>query len=138
MRNIFALSAAALALTASFASADTNSVGLQQIANYLGVDAGAYSATELHELLAARNDGDQSTYAYLLDQENRSTSEALTPGKAQIAAQVGLDPSQYSTAELAMVQDALRDGDQQAANFVISHQNRNNYYFPQPEMGRDS
>ncbi|MBZ4023777.1 hypothetical protein CKO11_15095 [Rhodobacter sp. TJ_12] len=138
MRNTFALAAAALALSAGFASAAEPNQGLKQIASYLGVDAGAYSANELHQLLAARSSGDQSTYAYLLDRNDRSNSTRVSAGKAQIAAQAELDPAQYTTAELILIDRAQREGRQQDAEFYINHENRNDIYHPVPRRGRDS
>lgn len=138
MRNALAYTALALALSAGAASAAETSPGLQQIANYLGVDAGAYSAVELHQLLGARSNGDQSTFNYLLSHGDRASTETVNAGKAQLAAQVGLNPSDYTSAELIRVQDAQRRGDLQTVNFFVSHQNRNSVYFPQAEVGRDS
>jgi len=138
MRNFVALSALALALSAGAASAAETGPGLQQIAAYLGVDAGAYNTVELHQLLAARSNGDQSTFNYLLSHGDRTDNDTVNAGKAQLAAQVGLNPNDYTSAELIRVQDAQRRGDLQAVNFVVSHQNRNSFDFPQAEVGRDS
>lgn len=138
MRNFVALSALAIALSAGAASAAETNAGLQQIAHYLGVDAGAYSAVELHQLLGARSNGDQSTYAYLLEHGDRTAAETVTAGKAQLAAQVGLNPNDYTSAELIRVQDAQRRGDLQAVNFIVSHDNRNSFNFVYEPAGRDS
>ena len=113
-------------------------ITLNQIANYLGVDAGAYSAVTLHELLAARNDGDQYTYNYLLKHGDAATVETSNAGKLQLAKQVGLNADDYTSAELIRVQEAQRRGDLQEVNFVVSHQNRNSFDFPQAAVGRDS
>ena len=138
MKRNMAYSALALVLSAGVASAADVNPGLQQIANYLGVDAGAYSATELHQLLGARDAGDQSTYDYFLKHAGAAQGDAVTAGKAQIAAQVGLNPAEYTTAELIRVQKAQRQGDLQTVAFVVSHQNRNTIVNPQVAMGRDS
>lgn len=137
MKRNMAYSALALVLSAGVASAADVNPGLQQIADYLGVDAGAYSATELHQLLGARDAGDQSTYDYFLKRVDAAPSDAMTAGKAQIAAQVGLNPAEYTTAELIRVQQAQRDADLQTVNFVVSHQNRNTIVNPQVPMGHD-
>ncbi|MPL74130.1 hypothetical protein SDC9_19940 [bioreactor metagenome] len=138
MKRNMAYSALALVLSAGVASAADVNPGLQQIANYLGVDAGAYSATELHQLLGARDAGDQSSYDYFLKRVGATEAAAVTAGKAQIAAQVGLNPAEYTTAELIRVQQAQRQGDLQTVSFVVSHQNRNTVVNPQVAMGRDS
>ncbi|SOC16954.1 hypothetical protein SAMN05877809_10924 [Rhodobacter sp. JA431] len=138
MRTTVALAAAALALSAGFASASEPNQGLKQIAAYLGVDAGAYSATELHELLAARKDGDQSTYAYLLERGDLNKDAATSAGKSQLAAQLKLDPSEYTSNELTLISEARRDGDRNAERFLLNHENRNNIYHPVPQIGRDS
>ncbi|RLL64563.1 hypothetical protein [Paenirhodobacter hankyongi] len=138
MKRNMTYAAVALVLSAGVASAAETNQGLQQIANYLGVDAGAYSATELHQLLGARDAGDQSTYDYFLNRVGAAQGDAVTAGKAQIAAQVGLNPAEYTTAELIRVQKAQRQGDLQTVTFVVSHQNRNTIVNPQVAMGRDS
>lgn len=138
MKRNMTYAALALVLSAGVASATEVNPGLQQIADYLGVDAGAYSATELHQLLGARDAGDQSTYDYFLKRVDAAPSDAMTAGKAQIAAQVGLNPAEYTTAELIRVQQAQRQGDLQTVNFVVSHQNRNTIVNPQVAMGHDS
>ncbi|PTV95827.1 hypothetical protein C8J27_103155 [Rhodobacter aestuarii] len=138
MRNTVAIAAVALALGTSFASAAEPRQGLQQIADYLGLDAGAYSATELHELLAARDAGDQSTYAYLLERGDLAKDAAASDGKSQLAAQLGLDASAFTSAELTQISDARRDGDRNAEHFLLNHENRNNIYHPVPQIGHDS
>ncbi|MGD9916718.1 MAG: hypothetical protein AB7U46_01775 [Paenirhodobacter sp.] len=138
MRNVLASTAFALALSAGAASAGGANAGIDQIAHYLGVNAGAYSSVELHQLLAARNAGDQSTYAYLLAHGDRSSDTAATAGKEQLAAQAGLNANDYTAAELIRVRDAQLRGDLQEVNFVVSHQNRNSIVNPQVQVGRDS
>jgi len=138
MKRSIAYSALALVLSAGVASAAEVNPGLQQIADYLGVDANAYSATELHQMLGARDAGDQSTYGYFLNHVDQTPKQDVSAGKAQLAAQVGLNPAEYTTAELIRVQQAQRESDLQTVNFVVSHQNRNTIVNPVVQMGRDS
>lgn len=139
MKRNFGIAALALVLSAGVASAENVNPGLQQIANYLRVNASEYTSVELHELLAARNSGDQSTFTYLLNHGDRAVStDEVSQGKAQIAQQVGLDASQYTTAELIRVQEAKRRGDLQEVDFVVKHLNRNTFNFPVADTGRDS
>ena len=61
------------------------------------------------------------------------------PGKTQLAAQLGLNAVEYTTAELTRIQVALENGDFDQANYVIEHTNRKPVdVAPQPVMGRDA
>lgn len=138
MRDKLVFASVALVLAAGVASAADVTPGLQQIANQLGVDAGAYSATELHQLLAAREDGEQSTYAYLLAHGDSRSPAANSVGKAQLAAQVNLDPTEFTTDELLAISDAKRSGDLQGVSFYSRHLNRNDIFHPQGGVGDNS
>jgi hypothetical protein len=91
---------------------------------------------------AAGGDGQGSIAPSMSKSYSTSTGSSVgevTPGKAQLAAQLGLDPAKYTSAELAHIQSALYDNEVETANFVISHQNRKPVEVaPQPVMGRDS
>jgi hypothetical protein len=138
MRGKLVFASFALALAAGAASAAEANPGLQQIANQLGLESGAYSATELHQLLAAREDGDQSAYAWLLAHGDTRTDAGVSAGKAQLAAQVNLNPAEFTTAELIQIDEAKRRSDLQGVTFYTRHENRNEIYHPQPDTGRDS
>lgn len=137
MKRTLGIAAIALAFGASVASAADVTPGQQQIANYLGVDAGAYNASELAQLLGARNAGDSFLYSNLLDRAG-AVAETVSQGKAQLAAQAGVDAADYSTAELIRIRDAQRKGDLQALDFYVNHENRNTVSFPVLRSGRDA
>lgn len=83
-----------------------------QLANLAGVAPGTYSASELALIIEARKDNDAARAAYILSNTNRSTAAeaaAVTPGEAQIAAALGLDPAQYTLSELTRLWAAAND-----------------------------
>jgi hypothetical protein len=83
-----------------------------QLANLAGVAPGTYSASELALIIEARKDNDAARVAYILSNTNRSTAAeaaAVTPGEAQIAAALGLDPAQYTLSELTRLWAAAND-----------------------------
>ena len=140
MKRNVTLSAIALVFSAGLASAAEINPGAAQLAAQLGVSASEYTV-ELNQLAAAKRDGDQSTVDFLLSHGNRAAEDAasVNPGKAQFAAQLGVDASQYTGAELQQILNARRDGDLQAEAFVRSHTNRQTYDIaPQPARGRDA
>ncbi|WP_156894302.1 hypothetical protein [Rhodobacter xanthinilyticus] len=141
MKRNVTLSAIALVFSAGLASAAEINPGVAQLAAQLGVSASEYTVVELNQLAAAKRDGDQSTVDFLLSHFNRAAEGAasVNPGKAQFAAQLGVDASQYTGAELQQILNARRDGDLQAEAFVRSHTNRQTYDIaPQPARGRDA
>lgn len=137
MKLNFGAAALALALSAGVASASDINAGQQQIANYLGVNAGAYNSSELAQLLAARNAGDNFTYSNLLARSG-SAEGVESQGKAQLAAQAGVDAADFTSAELIQLRNAQRRGDLQDVNFYLSHDNRNTVTFPVLRLGRNS
>ena len=90
--------------------ADTSGVGLSnpgkvQIASEVGVDAAAFSTTDLIRLQDALRSGDKETAAFILngsDNGGATTDRGVvSPGKAQLAATLGLNAADYTTAELS-------------------------------------
>ncbi|MBL9060670.1 MAG: hypothetical protein JNK88_11685 [Mangrovicoccus sp.] len=108
MKHLVLTTAVALGLAAPAFAAD-------QIAGHLNVAPGQYSQTELARLKAAQNAGDAEQVAalkVLFDGTGVSTqSVGVEPGHAQLAANLGLDPNAYTTAELARIKAARNDGD---------------------------
>ena len=104
-----AIIALAAVVAASGASASVTNPGKAQIAAQLGLDASEYSSTELSLIAKAREDRDHQAEAFYLSHTNRQAPEdssIVTPGKAQIAAQLGVDATAYSSAELAALSAA--------------------------------
>jgi hypothetical protein len=88
------------------------SQGAAQLARLLGVAPGAYSVAELIQLQTAISENDRQTIAFILGGgtpgDTTGDVSVVTPGKAQLAAGLGLDPAAYSTAELvALYLDTL-------------------------------
>ncbi|RYF47422.1 MAG: hypothetical protein EOO38_12180 [Cytophagaceae bacterium] len=80
--------------------------GEKQIAASLGVDAADYTLAELTAMAAARTEGDGASEAYLASHANRAeanSAEVVTAGEKQIAAKLGVDPSDYTLAELSVM-----------------------------------
>lgn len=83
-----------------------------QLANLAGVAAGTYSASELALIIEARKDNDADRAAFILSGKNRTVSAeaaAVTPGEAQIASALGLDPAAYTLSELTRLWAAAND-----------------------------
>ena len=125
MKSI-ALVAAAL-IAAGTASAQEVSPGKAQLAALLGVDAAAYSLAELNTIYEARRDSDRKAETFYLSHKNREQRGGVgevSSGKAQLAAILGVDPAEYTLAELNSIRQARVDRDWKAEAFYLSHQNR--------------
>jgi hypothetical protein len=88
---------------ANRAAAEVKGDSAGQLAKLAGVQPGAYSASELEMIVAARKENDRDRVAYVLSGTNRiapAAAEVVTPGEAQLAASLGVDPAQYTLAEL--------------------------------------
>lgn len=51
-------------------------------------------------------------------------SADVTPGKAQFAATLGLDPAAYTLTELSLINDAARANNREAVKYYLNHENR--------------
>ena len=90
----------------------SSSSGKAQIAASVGADASAYTTTELMRIKDAVVEGDAETEAFYRSHANRAEANpasVVTPGEAQIAASLGVDPADYTLAELATLQSAAND-----------------------------
>lgn len=92
---------------ASRNSSDIGSVnaGAAQIAAQLGVSASAYSLSDLVRLQNAVRDNDSQTVQFILNGSNNGNVSGdvgtVNPGKTQLAAALGVNAADYSTADLA-------------------------------------
>lgn len=109
------LAAALFALTAGVAQAQTNP-GVAQLAGLAGVSADGFTQAQLIQLIEAQRDGDTDTVNFILSQRGADVGRADTAGfgssagKAQLAAQAGVNPDDYSLAELiALTSNADKD-----------------------------
>ncbi|TQS73794.1 hypothetical protein ERN12_08770 [Rhodobacteraceae bacterium] len=134
--------AATLALTATAGAASAQTPGHAQLAEFLNLNGAEFSTAELTAIDDARRDNNRSNEIYFLNHNNRDTAGGVgdvTPGKAQIAAQLGVDPAKYSLAELIEATDELRDDNRQNATFVLNGTSRDAVnVVPTPDRGRDS
>jgi ribonuclease D len=126
MRTLM-ISAAALALTAGFALANP---GLEQLANQAGVSANDYTQAQLIQLLQAQRDNDDALVGYIMSQASQNTvsrsdmGAGVVSNDAQLAAAAGVAPGSYTANELQRLITANRNNDMQAADFILSGQNR--------------
>ena len=88
------------------------SAGAAQLAANLGVAPGAYSVDTLIQLQSALLDNDTVTVAAILrgskDGNAANDVGVVTPGKAQLAAALQVDPAAYTTLDLARMYGALQ------------------------------
>lgn len=111
MKTISLFAAAAI-LAAGSAAASGISAGHAQLAALLGVSAQDYSLAELAQLDVARSDNDPVLEAFILSRGAQSDSGvvgSVSDGKAQLAAQLGVNAADYSLSDLAALAVA-RDG----------------------------
>ena len=96
------LSATALAILAAPVLADP---GKDQYAATLGVNGDLYTMSELIRLDDAISQNDQTTIRWIENGGLKASAPEdparVTPSEAQLAASLGLDPAQYTSAELA-------------------------------------
>lgn len=129
MRNLV-LSAFALAtaISGGAAIAQPANPGLAQLAASVGVSADGFTAAQLIRLNDAQKEGDQTAIAFILSQRaggvSRSDMGGATPGAAQFAANLGVAPGKYTVSELIQLDQAVKDGDAQAAAFITTGTNR--------------
>ncbi len=137
MKN--AVIAAIVALTATAGVASAQSAGHDQLAAQLGLNGAQFTTAELTSISDARRDGDNAGAAYFLNHDNRATEAASTvsAGKAQIAAQLGVNPADYTLAELVTVQSDLRADNVEHAKFILSGEARQSVEpTPVPYLGQ--
>ena len=97
MKTFAFVAVAAAALSAPAFASD-------QLAAQLDLDAGNYTLTELIEIKSAIESEDRTRADFYINERSSvvsTQSVGVTAGQAQLAAQLGVDPANYSTAELA-------------------------------------
>jgi hypothetical protein len=106
----FILSKANGASTRSQAFDGSVNAGEAQIAAQAGVKPGTLSTPDMIALIEAKRTNDDQAVKFILSGSNDNGAESntgsVTPGKAQLAAALGVDPAAYTTADLwAMYRD---------------------------------
>lgn len=91
---------------ANRAEGQASAESLAQLAAAAGVSGGDYSVEELSQLTEARRENDAQAIAFIVDRAAKpaAAAEVVTPGEAQLAAVLGVDPAQYTLAELVALQ----------------------------------
>ena len=88
-----------------------------QLAAQLGVAPGTYSAGELIQLSRAVEENDHQRIRQItVGTVNSTQSVGISAGHAQLAAQLGVDPTSYSVNELIVLRRALEDNDSVTVN----------------------
>ena len=99
--------------TVSTSGNDSVSSGDAQLALSLGLKPGAYTTNEMQNIQwYLRHDNMEGARA-ILNHDVRDTvddSGVVNPGKAQLAASLGLDPADYTTAQLAALKATQLEG----------------------------
>jgi hypothetical protein len=86
----------------------TRKIGNAELARAAGVQAGEFTVNELLVIIEAKRDGDPALAEFYASGQNRvPANEAfvVTPGEATLAALVGVDPAQYTLAELVQLNE---------------------------------
>jgi hypothetical protein len=92
---------------AAFASTPVAGVsaGAAQMALALGVEPGRFTTNELLDIQDAKHENDQFRLNAILSGANRPTGDrGVTAGKAQLAALIGVNPADYTLAQLTAMQ----------------------------------
>lgn len=125
------LAAAVLAAVAAPAVAQSVSPGHAQLAANAGVDAADYSIAQILRLNAAIREGDATTAKFILANRtsgvvaaSRNDPGFVTDAELQLAAVSGVEAADFTLAELVRLNDAAREGDVTAANYVRTGANR--------------
>ena len=100
--------------------------GKAQLAAQLGVDPADFTTSELMGLDSARSENDYGTWKFIISGDNRKVEKPgfVTPGKAQLAAQLGVNPADFTTSELIGLDSARSENDYGTWKFIISGDNR--------------
>lgn len=101
------------------------SAGEAQLALAAGVQPGSLSKADLLALIEAKRDNDSAAVNFYLSGSNQASNVANdTAGAAQLALALGVQPGQYSTAELLALQEAKRENDQYRIRAILAGETR--------------
>lgn len=113
-----------LALTSALIialSAPAFADGKTQLAGPLGVNPADYTLAELIRLENAKSDNNPTEFAFVKDQAAGriiSSVGTVSPGQAMQASILGVNPADYTLAQLVRLETAVRDNDTQEIAFV--------------------
>lgn len=98
---------------------------LQVFPQFRAVKAEDYTTGELTNMLNAARKGNMDAAMYFYNHDNLQPGGpgigSSDQGKAQLAAQLGLNPNAYTTAQLQRIQTDAQHGRMDDANFVATH-----------------
>jgi hypothetical protein len=130
MRKLFLSTAIGAALLAGAAAAQSVNPGVEQLARIAGVSAEGFTQAQLVRLIDAQRDNDQEEVNFILSQ-NGVASRADTTGAIstsqgadQLSALAGVEPGQFTNAELTRLIEAKRTNDDETVAFILSGANR--------------
>lgn len=86
----------------------TRNIGSAELARAAGVPAGEFTVNELLVIIEAKRDGDTDLAKFYAAGKNRvpaNEASVVTPGEATLAALLGVDPAQYTLAELIQMSE---------------------------------
>lgn len=78
-----------------------------QLAYSAGVEPGAYTRSEMIQIIEAKRENETGQVAYILSGENRKAPNpayVVTPGEEQLARAIGVDAADHTLAELVALQ----------------------------------
>ena len=99
---------------AGVGSVPSTTPGAVQLSLIESVEPGQFTLSELQQLSQARKDNNQDAIDYILSGANRETRGGVgevSPGKAQLAALLGVIAAEYTNAELAVLAAAQQSSD---------------------------
>lgn len=101
--------------------------GADMFARTLGLEPGEYSVSEMLAIQEARRENDASAERFYLSRGKSDVvnfAEVASPGAAQFALTLGLQPGEYTVAEMMAIREARRENDAAAERFYLSKGNR--------------
>ena len=101
------------------------SAGEAQLALSAGVQPGSLSKADILALIEAKRDNDAAAVNFYLSGANQSSAVANdNAGSAQFALALGVQPGEYSTAELLALQEAKRENDAYRVKAILAGETR--------------
>ncbi|SLN12945.1 hypothetical protein PSA7680_00226 [Pseudoruegeria aquimaris] len=120
-----ALTAVAAALAVPAFAGNPNSPAAIQMSYEAGVTPGIYDVAQLQRLQDAISDNDKEAVAFILSQGadtsvNTLDGASVNGGKAQLAAEAGVNPADFTIAQLERLIQAQREEDDEEVRFILS------------------
>lgn len=115
-KSIF--TAITLSVLAAGSAASAVTPGEAQLAAAVGVEPGAYSASELARLETFQRENDAQGIEVILSRSNAAVANTDTVGLRQFALTLGVEPGKYTAAELNAIESAIRENDMIAVSLI--------------------